>query len=175
MDVKTKPGGCSPSPSRQAPAKPPPTPPRSQDDAFEKILLGGSQTRAWAPNFQRKSGGKSCVLSEWGRQNQHRTAHAGSSTRNMISHIFFVKGTCFFENARLPFFPRNVSSKIPDHPWNEVSDHLWHDSREGRNVVKFMHTVHMWQQNALAENTQGKSALENNRRLSGQLGCQAPA
>ena len=35
------------------------------------------------------------VFLEWGQQNEYRTANVGPSKRNMISHIFFVKGTCF--------------------------------------------------------------------------------
>ena len=45
------------------------------------------------------------VFLEWGHQNQHRTSSVGPCKRKMISHIFFVKGKSFFENARSSFFP----------------------------------------------------------------------
>ena len=35
-----------------------------------------------------------------GLPKQHRTANVGPSKRSMISHIFFVKEICFFENDR---------------------------------------------------------------------------
>ena len=79
------------------------------------------------PSGDPRESGDSWVFLEWGHQNQDRTAHVGPSRGNMISHIFSMISRMFFfslcENARssLKWF---FSSKMQDHLWNDLSDHL---------------------------------------------------
>ena len=88
---------------------------------------------------------RSWVFLEWGHQSQHRTTNVGPFKRNMISNFFFCEGETFL--LRMPDqhdFPcplwkwETFSSKMPDHPWNYFSDHLWKGFRKLRNVMKLM-------------------------------------
>ena len=75
-------------------------------------------------------------------------SECGPFKRNIISHIFFVKGECFLKDAR-SFFPHifcvwrgnffeNAGSAL-----RLFSDHLWNDFRKLWNVVKSMQDPHV--------------------------------
>ena len=92
-----------------------------------------------------------------------QNSKCGKFKRNRIYQFFFVKG--FFENFRSSFLHHllwifvwkgNVSLKMPDHPGNDLSDHLWDCYREVLQRLWSSCRAHMWQQNAHTENNQNK-------------------